>query len=118
MTRVQARAGLDYGQITFIRTGSRESSEVNPIGFAANFAAKCEKAANSWEIVVGQGLADLLPDYPYFDEHERSPKRYTRDYKTESYRFFDYRWRRTLPHLPGVVEALNGQPTSQIHTSL
>lgn len=116
LARVQARAGLDYGDITFVRTGNRYSSEINPIGFAANFAAKCEKTADSWEIVVGEGLVDLLPEYRYFSEHERSPKRYTRDYKTASYRFFYYRWRNTLPHLPGVVETLGGIPTSQIHS--
>lgn len=116
MARVQARAGLDYGQITFIRTGSHNSSEINPIGFAANFAAKCEKAAESWEIVVGEGLSDLLPNFGDFAEHERSPKRYTRDYKTESYKFFDYRWRNTLPHLPGVIETLGDTPTSHIYS--
>jgi adenylate cyclase len=115
IARVQARAGLDYGQITFIRTGNHNSSEINPIGFAANFAAKCEKAADSWEIVVGEGLSDLLPDYGNFAEHEPSPKRYTRDYKTETYRFFNHRWRTTLRHLPGVVDALGGTPTSHIY---
>lgn len=115
MARVQARAGLDYGQITFVRTGNHDSSEINPIGFAANFAAKCEKAANSWEIVVGQGLADLLPGYPHFDEHERSPKEYQRDYQKAYYKFFNYRWRNTVPHLTGVTESLGGTPTSQIY---
>jgi adenylate cyclase len=61
---VQARAGLDYGRITFVRSGCREHSEINPLGFAANFAAKCEKTANLWEIVVGEGLAEVLPDNP------------------------------------------------------
>ena len=114
MARVQARAGLDYGQITFVRTGNHERSEINPLGFAANFAAKCEKVADSWEIVVGEGLANLLPTYRYFVEHEKSPKRYTRNYQTRSYRFFDYRWRNTVQHLPGVVERLGGRPTSTI----
>lgn len=49
LEHIQARAGLDAGLITFIRTGSPSHSEVNPLGFAANFAAKCEKTANSWE---------------------------------------------------------------------
>ena len=113
---VQARAGLDYGQITFVRTGNRESSEINPIGFAANFAAKCEKYAKSWEIVAGQGLSGLFPDYRYFAEHENSPKEYTRNYETRTYKFFDYRWRNTLPYLPGVIESLGGASTSQIYS--
>lgn len=112
--RVQARAGLDYGPITFVRTGSQDRSEVNPLGFAANFASKCEKLAKSWEIVVGEGLADLFPGYQYFAEHEDSPKRYTRNYQTRSYGFFGFQWRHTLEHLPGVAERLCGLPTSSI----
>lgn len=73
IARVRARAGLDYGRITFVRSGSDDHSEVNPIGFAANFAAKCEKKAKSWEILIGQGLADELPDATTFVEHEDSP---------------------------------------------
>lgn len=114
--RVQARAGLDYGPTTFVRTGNSRSSEINPLGFAANFAAKCEKAADSWEILVGEGLAALLPDYQYFKQHEDSPKRYTRDYQTKSHKFYYYPWRNTLPHLPGVVETLSGTPTSRIYS--
>lgn len=116
IARVQARAGLDYGPITFVRTGNHERSEINPLGFAANFAAKCEKVAASWEIVVGEGLVDLLPPYRHFVEHTNSPKRYTRDYQTRSYRFFDYRWRNTVPLLPGVTERLSGSPTSDIYS--
>ena len=40
LERIQARAGLDAGPITFIRTGNDTHSEINPLGFAANFAAK------------------------------------------------------------------------------
>lgn len=114
IARVQARAGLDYGQTTFVRSGSRERSEINPLGFAANFAAKCEKKAKSWEIVAGQGLHDLLPAFPYFAEHPDSPKEYDRDYQKRFYKFYDYRWRNTLPLLPGVLAQLDGTPTSRI----
>jgi len=114
MARVQARAGLDFGPITFVRTGSRESSEINPLGFAANFAAKCEKVANSWEIVIGEGLTKMIPDYPYFTEHKNSPKEYTRNHESRFYKFYDYRWRNTVQHLPGVIENLAGTPTSRI----
>lgn len=37
----QVRAGIDHGTITFIRSRTDQHSEVNPLGFAANFAA-CE----------------------------------------------------------------------------
>ncbi|WP_020169796.1 adenylate/guanylate cyclase domain-containing protein [Gordonia polyisoprenivorans] len=114
MARIQARAGLDYGPITFVRSGSAEASEINPLGFAANFAAKCEKTANSWEIVVGHGLRTLVPACSSFSEHKKSPKQYTRDYETKEYRYYDYRWRSTVPHLQGVIAALAGTPTTNI----
>lgn len=112
--RVQARAGLDYGRITFVRTGSRGHSEVNPLGFAANFAAKCEKKASSWEIVVGEGLSSQLPYARSFVEHQDSPKCYQRDYERKLYHFYDYRWRQVIPHLDGVTRQLSGRPTSSI----
>lgn len=114
MARIQARAGADYGDVTFVRTGNAERSEVNLVGFAANFAAKCEKQADSWEVVVGQGLRNLMPTYPYLIEHDQSPKTYTRGDDTRYYRFYDYRWRRTVPHLPGVAEALAGRATTTV----
>lgn len=112
--RLQARAGLDFGDITFVRTGTDENSEINPIGFAANFAAKCEKRANSWEVLVGEGLTDLLPASELFIEHEKSPKEYTRDHETKVYRFFNYRWKTALSHLPDAAAQLDGNPTSSI----
>ncbi|GAB2490429.1 hypothetical protein [Nocardiopsis aegyptia] len=114
IARVQARAGLDYGQTTFVRSGSSIRSEINPLGFAANFAAKCEKKANSWEIVSGEGLTKLLPDYPYFIEHKDSPKTYQRNHERKFYKFYDYRWRNTVKHLPSAISQLNGTPASQI----
>ncbi|WP_104105480.1 adenylate/guanylate cyclase domain-containing protein [Nocardioides sp. 616] len=111
---VQVRAGLDHGPITFVRTGAGDNSEINPLGFAANFAAKCEKKANSWEIVVGEGLRDLLPDYDHFSQHPDSPRSFQRDGQRRFYRFYDYRWRNTLKHIPGTVEELAGNPASAI----
>lgn len=115
LERVQARAGVDYGPITFVRTGSRASSEVNPLGFAANFAAKCEKEADAWEIVVGEGLTALFSEgNDLFHPHRRSPKRYSRGSIQKSYRFYDYRWRHALPHLPAVIEEMAGHPTTEL----
>lgn len=111
---VKARAGVDHGRLTFVRSGSPEHSEVNVIGFAANFAAKCEKQAGSWEVVAGQGLQQLLPSAPSLTEHALSPKRYQRDYQVRTYKFYDYHWRQTVPHLPGTVEQIGGHPTARI----
>jgi len=117
MEPIQARAGLDAGEISFVRTGNSQHSEVNALGFAANFAAKCEKVANSWEIVVGEGVASCLPDYRFFSQHPDSPKKYTRFGASKYYRFYDFAWRRALPHLSGVPEQLLGTSTSQVRSS-
>lgn len=114
---VKARAGLDYGNITFIRSGNDEHSEINPVGFAANFAAKCEKKAKSWEIVVGQGLAEVLPDFDFFHQHESSPKEFQRGGQRRYYRFYDYRWRNTLKYIPGTIEELGGRPSTMLKIS-
>lgn len=111
---VQARAGVDYGRLTFVRSGSRERNEVNVIGFAANFAAKCEKRAKSWEVVAGEGIQKLMPDAPSLDEHEMSPKKYQQDYGIRYYRFYDYRWRTALKHIPGALKQISGHPTNRI----
>jgi adenylate cyclase len=112
--RVQARAGLDHGTITFIRSGNDDHSEVNPLGFAANFAAKCEKQANSWEIIIGETLARLLPNVGNYSEHGQSPKEYQRDYKRKYYSFYDYRWRKSVPYLQAALDQLHGRPTTSI----
>lgn len=111
---VQMRVGADFGRLDFVRTGTEEASEVNVIGFAANFAAKCEKYADSWEMVVGNELAALLPNSDLFTTHDESPKRYQRDYEVRRYSFYQTAWRTLLPHLTGVREALAGTPSSLV----
>ncbi len=111
---VQLRAGADYGRLDFVRTGTEAVSEVNVLGFAPNFASKCEKAAMSWEIVVGQGLADLIGNKDLLVQHADSPKRYTRGDQVRTYAFYDLRWRNLLPHLKGLSEALAGAPSSRV----
>lgn len=95
---VRLRAGADYGRLDFVQTGIEGASEVNVIGFAANFAAKCEKKSKSWELVVGQGLAAHVGNRSLVKEHADSPKTYQRDYRPASYKFFDVRWRSIPPH--------------------
>ncbi|MDG5768554.1 adenylate/guanylate cyclase domain-containing protein [Mycolicibacterium fortuitum] len=111
---VKARAGVDYGRLTFVRSGSRDHNEVNVIGFPANFAAKCEKKANSWEIVAGEGLQQVLSDSAMLVEHKDSPKRYQRDYEVRYYRFYDYLWRKSLPYIPSAFAQIGGHSTAQI----
>lgn len=102
---VQVRAGADYGPVVFIRSGTESASEINPVGFAANFASKCEKYAHSWEVVIGQGLADYTPEA--IAPHTERPKRYTRRGETKEYRFYQYRWRPLLP----LIEDFRSEPS-------
>jgi adenylate cyclase len=111
---IQARAGADFGEVTFVRSGSQQSSEVNQIGFAANFAAKCEKSADAWEIVIGEGMSAHVHDQNLLTQHEDSPKKYTRNYKSEYYRFYDYAWRRGLSVVTSAGEQIAGTPTTKI----
>lgn len=111
---VQMRVGADFGRLDFVRTGTDDASEVNVIGFAANFAAKCEKYAKSWEMVAGAGAAALLPNKELFTAHPQSPKRYQRDYDVRTYAFFQTHWRSLLPHLADVREELGGTPSSLV----
>ncbi len=111
---VQLRAGVDYGRLDFVRTGTLETSEVNVLGFAPNFASKCEKSALSWEVVVGQGLADLIANKDLLVQHLNSPKRYTRGDQVKTYAFYDLRWRNLLPHLAGFRADLAGAPSSRV----
>lgn len=110
---VQVRAGLDYGRLDFVRIGSTSGSEVNVLGFAANFASKCEKVALAWEIVAGEALAGLLPAGD-ITEHEGSPAKYSRDGDTRRYRFFDVRTAGYLRHIQGVADELGGKPVSAV----
>ncbi len=113
--KVQARAGVDAGDITFIRSGTEDHSEVNALGFAANFAAKCEKRAKSWEVIVGQTARQALPAHLHFSAHEKSPQSYERDGDRRYYHFYDFSWRRALPHLVDVPESLAGVASSDVY---
>lgn len=114
MERIQARAGVDYGTVTFVRTSTAALNEVNALGFATNFAAKCEKWANSWEVVAGEGMQTLFPLSQDFTSHQESPKRYTRGVETKSYRFYDFNWRSLLPYAPGAASQISGRPAALI----
>ena len=105
---VRLRAGGDFGRLDFSRVGSREASEVNAVGFAANFAAKCEKLANSWELIVGQGAAKYLPGSD-LTSHEKSPKIYSRGTDTRTYSIHRVAWRNYLAVAEGIPEELAGR---------
>jgi class 3 adenylate cyclase len=111
---VQVRAGIDHGLVSGVRSGTSTTNEINVIGFSANFAAKCEKYANAWEIVVGDGIAALIAEKRLLREHVSSPKRYYRGEISKSYRFFDYSWRGTVGHVLGAMHELDGAPASAL----
>jgi hypothetical protein len=65
-------------------------------------------------VVIGEGLADLLPD-SHYEPHEDSPKSYQQDYKTRHYHFHQVKWASYLEHLGGIREDLAGKPVSSIY---
>jgi class 3 adenylate cyclase len=111
---VRLRVGADHGRLDFVRTGCQDASEVNVIGFAANFAAKCEKIANSWELVIGEGIEAHIPNETLLRAHPDSPKRYTRNGQRRTYSFYDVAWRPILPHALGVREDLAGAAVTKV----
>ncbi len=111
---VQVRAGADHGRVDFVQTGIDGASEINPIGFAPNFAAKCEKKALSWEIVAGEGLAAHVANKTLLKQHADSPKTYQHNGQRRDYRFYDVSWRSIAPHAAGVREDLAGAPISRV----
>jgi adenylate cyclase len=111
---VRLRAGADHGRLDFVRTGCDGANEVNIIGFAANFAAKCEKIADSWELVAGECLGAHVLNKALLRAHPDSPKRYARDGLTRSYLFYDIAWRSIAPHAVGVRDDLAGAPITRV----
>lgn len=112
---VVARAGADYGTAVFVRSGIASTSEVNVIGFASNFAAKCEKSANAWELVVGETFASHINVKSHLFTHAESPKKYTREYQTKSYNFYNYSWKHLLPEVDSTVAELGGNSLEMIN---
>lgn len=115
MEPVRLRAGADFGELSFVRIGTEVASEVNVVGFSANFASKCEKYASAWGLVAGEGLADLLPEGDV-KHHEESPKRYTRRGEERRYRFYDVSLPVYLSLSSSFQEQLKGRPLSSIAT--
>jgi adenylate cyclase len=104
---LQAKAGLDFGQVTFLPVA--ETSDYNMLGFALNFAAKCEKSANSWEVVAGQGFAGEFSHTSLVTSHEESPKEYTMAGTTKQYSFYDVSWRPFVGDANGVLAQLGNR---------
>lgn len=109
--RVQARAGLDWGQADFARTGTPDANEINVLGFATNFAAKLEKAYNAWELTVGEGAAQYI-NGDLLTAHGKSPKSYERDGEIQRYSFHDFHWRQITEEAITARQQQAGHPTS------
>lgn len=111
---VRLRAGADHGRLDFVRVGDGQASEVNVVGFAANFAAKCEKAANSWELVVGEGLVEQIDYSTCMTPHPDSPKTYTRKGERRTYRYYQCNWRPLVKPAVTASQQLAGHPLSAV----
>ncbi len=112
---VRMKAGVDHGEVTFVRVGGHSQSEVNVVGFSANFASKCEKAANAWETVVGEGASRWVSS-EYLTRHPDSPKRYSRGLERRSYGFSTFHWDRQdlLSAIAGIPDELGGRDSSAV----
>lgn len=110
---VQLCAGADHGEVCFARTGTTESSEVNVVGHPANFAAKCEGHALSWEIVVGEGAGETI-NPRLLTAHTKSPKEYTYRGGRRSYSFYQFAWHQILGDAASAIAQIAGAPTSSI----
>lgn len=110
---VQIRAGADWGELCFARTGTEGASEVNVVGHPANFAAKCEKYAKAWEVVVGEGAAQAL-DPVLLTPHEKSPKTYTHQGERRTYGFYDLSWRPLVSDAATAIAQVAGLRSSSV----
>jgi class 3 adenylate cyclase len=113
MDPVQIRVGADYGRLDFVRMGTDAASDINVVGFAANFAAKCEKWAHSWEFVAGEGFLDLLPA-DHWRPHEESPRVYSRGTQRSTYSVGLVSTARYASLLDGVARQLDGHDLAAV----
>lgn len=111
---LNARAGIDVGEVTFIRSGISVASEVNVVGFSANFAAKAEKIADAWEIVVGEGFIQSLPDSKLITAHPESPKSFQRNGDRRYYKYAFLHGQSTIEEYRGVATELAGRSLVEI----
>lgn len=109
---VQARCGLDHGEIYFTRCGTEEANEVNEVGFPANFASKLEHKAYSWELLVGEGAAAHLEEDLLETPKETEP--YERGEERREYGYWRTRWSHLVSEAAGLASRLNGRTSSQI----
>jgi class 3 adenylate cyclase len=114
---VQICAGADWGSVCFARTGTIDASEVNVVGHPANFAAKCEKAARSWEVVIGEGAAGHVANLSLLQAHEDSPKTYQHRGARRDYGFYRFAWRQIAGESASAISQVAGNPTSSVHYS-
>ncbi len=109
---VQLKAGADFGRVDFVRTGTDQQSEVNIVGHAANFAAKCEKYASSWDLVVGESLGNHVLDRTLVTAHDKSPKQYQYRGQRRSYAFYAVSWSRLLAESLTAIDQVSGRSTA------
>lgn len=110
---VQLCAGSDYGMVCFAGTGTTEASEINIVGHPANFAAKCEQHAHSWEIVVGEGASRLINPY-LLTPHAKSPRVYQYRDEQRSYSFHQFAWHQIVGEAATAIAQVAGEATSSI----
>ena len=111
---VRAAVGADLGLVSLVRSGDSVSSDVYIVGFSANFAARCEKIANSWEFIVGEGFGHRINNPSMIGRHEQSPKRYASGDNQRAYSFFVYNWRPAVEPAASLAREFSGEPLEEV----
>jgi class 3 adenylate cyclase len=109
---VQICAGVDWGRVCVARTGTPDASEVNVVGHPANFAAKSEKKAGSWEIVVGEAAAGHITNRTLPTAHPDSAKTYQHRGQRRSFAFYQLAWQQIAAPAAAAIGQVSGRPSS------
>lgn len=109
---LKAKAGIDSGKVSFLPVAG--TNDYNMLGFALNFAAKCEKTSGAWEVVAGENYGSAFEGTTCFNQHPESPKTYTLQGASKSYRFFDVSWRPFLSDANGMLDDIRARPLEQV----
>lgn len=59
---VQIRTGLDFSEVSWLRMGEGDSSEVKAVGYGVDLAAKLLSPSKAWRSRVGETLYNEVPE--------------------------------------------------------
>ncbi|MDW7669382.1 MAG: adenylate/guanylate cyclase domain-containing protein [Bacillota bacterium] len=86
---VKVGMGLEFGNVLWTRLGLNNSNQVKPISEVNFISGKSSGQAKSWEIVVGQNLAEWIPD-EFKDDYETYS--FQKNKETYEYNRYLFKW--------------------------